>query len=164
MMMILKAKNPHFLLQSTKPPNDKIHSNKHKRKSIPSVTECQCLLCNSDVGKLVHEFDPKVPVEKAVVPPSSWYIDPSFFPKRTGACLLQELAGRRMHWTHKGPRWLFHRQIGWCRVFGFFFFFFLGLCSYIWVCVLVVLVQDTFRYQFVWFLVFNSGFNFFFLI
>ena len=79
MMMILKAKNPHFLLQSTKPPNDKTHSNKHKRKSIPSVTVCQCLLRNSDAGKLVHEFDPKVPVEKAVTPPSSWYTDPSFF-------------------------------------------------------------------------------------
>ena len=79
MMMILEAKNPHFLLQSTKPPNDKTHSNKHKRKSIPSVTVCQCLLRNSDAGKLVHEFDPKVPVEKAVTPPSSWYTDPSFF-------------------------------------------------------------------------------------
>ncbi|KAM4132083.1 hypothetical protein ACJW30_01G223200 [Castanea mollissima] len=79
MMMILKAKNPHFLLQSTKPPNDKTHSNKHKRKSIPFVTVCQCLLRNSDAGKLVHEFDPKVPVEKAVTPPSSWYTDPFFF-------------------------------------------------------------------------------------
>ena len=79
MMMILKAKNPHFLLQSTKPPNDKTHSNKHKRKSIPSVTKCQCLLRNFDVGKLVHEFNPEVPVEKVVIPPSSWYTDPSFF-------------------------------------------------------------------------------------
>ena len=43
------------------------------------MTECQCLLHNSNAGKLVHEFDPKVPVEKAVTPPNSWYTDPSFF-------------------------------------------------------------------------------------
>ncbi|XP_022987330.1 choline monooxygenase, chloroplastic isoform X2 [Cucurbita maxima] len=29
--------------------------------------------------KLVDEFDPEIPLEKAVTPPSSWYTDPSFF-------------------------------------------------------------------------------------
>lgn len=28
--------------------------------------------------KLVDEFDPKIPLEKAQTPPSSWYTDPSF--------------------------------------------------------------------------------------
>ena len=37
---------------------------------------------------------------------------------------------------------------------------FLGLCSWIWVCVLVVLVQGTLRSQFIRFLVFN----FFYLV
>ena len=40
----------------------------------------------------------------------------------------------------------------------FFFFEFLGLCSWIWIC---VLVQDTLRSQLIWFLVFNLVFNFF---
>lgn len=29
--------------------------------------------------KLVQEFDPKIPIEEAVTPPSSWYTDPSFY-------------------------------------------------------------------------------------
>lgn len=32
-----------------------------------------------EAQKLVDEFDPKIPLEKAVTPPSSWYTDPSFF-------------------------------------------------------------------------------------
>ncbi|KAJ6699750.1 CHOLINE MONOOXYGENASE CHLOROPLASTIC [Salix purpurea] len=28
---------------------------------------------------LVDEFDPNIPIEKALTPPSSWYTDPSFF-------------------------------------------------------------------------------------
>nr|DAD45855.1 TPA_asm: hypothetical protein HUJ06_004085 [Nelumbo nucifera] len=28
--------------------------------------------------RLVHEFNPKIPLEEAVTPPSSWYTDPSF--------------------------------------------------------------------------------------
>jgi len=29
--------------------------------------------------KIVYEFDPQIPVEAAVTPPSSWYTDPSFY-------------------------------------------------------------------------------------
>ncbi|KAF2317230.1 hypothetical protein GH714_018416 [Hevea brasiliensis] len=29
--------------------------------------------------KLVDEFDPRIPMEKALTPPSSWYTDPSFY-------------------------------------------------------------------------------------
>jgi len=29
--------------------------------------------------KLAQQFNPNIPIEKAVTPPSSWYIDPSFF-------------------------------------------------------------------------------------
>ncbi|KAF2317219.1 hypothetical protein GH714_017591 [Hevea brasiliensis] len=29
--------------------------------------------------KLVDEFDPRIPIEKSVTPPTSWYSDPSFF-------------------------------------------------------------------------------------
>ena len=43
----------------------------------------------------------------------------------------------------------------------FYLFKFLGLCSWIWVC---VLVQNTLRSKFIWFLVFNSIFNFFYLV
>lgn len=28
---------------------------------------------------MVREFDPKIPIEKALTPPSSWYSDPSFY-------------------------------------------------------------------------------------
>ena len=41
------------------------------------------------------------------------------------------------------------------------FFFFL---NNFWVCVLVVLIQGTLRSQFIRFLVFNSVFNFFYLV
>lgn len=29
--------------------------------------------------KLVQEFDPKIPIEEAITPPSCWYTDPSFY-------------------------------------------------------------------------------------
>ncbi|XP_010447794.1 PREDICTED: choline monooxygenase, chloroplastic [Camelina sativa] len=33
----------------------------------------------SDINKLVMEFDPKIPLERASTPPSSWYTDPQFY-------------------------------------------------------------------------------------
>ncbi|KAJ7955856.1 Choline monooxygenase [Quillaja saponaria] len=43
----------------------------------------QNLFLPSDVSpqvqRLVDEFNPKIPIEEAVTPPSSWYTDPSFF-------------------------------------------------------------------------------------
>ncbi|KAL5549818.1 hypothetical protein UlMin_005049 [Ulmus minor] len=32
-----------------------------------------------EARSLVDQFDPKIPIEEAVTPPSSWYTDPSFF-------------------------------------------------------------------------------------
>ncbi|XP_057987727.1 choline monooxygenase, chloroplastic-like [Hevea brasiliensis] len=29
--------------------------------------------------KLVNEFDPRIPIEKTLTPPRSWYTDPSFY-------------------------------------------------------------------------------------
>ena len=129
-----ESQEPHFLLQSTKPPNDKTHSNKHKRKSIPSVTECQCLLGNSDAGKLVHEFDPKVPVEKAVTPPSSWYTDPSFFREELERVFYRgwQAVGCIEH--IKDPGDFFTGRLGDVEVFLFiylisgFVFLYLNLC------------------------------------
>ncbi|KMS95013.1 hypothetical protein BVRB_013240 [Beta vulgaris subsp. vulgaris] len=34
---------------------------------------------NQSTHKIVHEFDPNIPIEEAVTPPSSWYFDPSFY-------------------------------------------------------------------------------------
>ncbi|XP_021616862.1 choline monooxygenase, chloroplastic isoform X2 [Manihot esculenta] len=34
---------------------------------------------DSHYQKLVDEFDPRIPIEKALTPPSSWYTDPSFY-------------------------------------------------------------------------------------
>nr|AAV91779.1 choline monooxygenase [Salicornia europaea]AGD99673.1 choline monooxygenase [Salicornia bigelovii] len=34
---------------------------------------------SSSVNQLVHEFDPKIPAEDALTPPSSWYTEPAFY-------------------------------------------------------------------------------------
>ncbi|CAI0543808.1 unnamed protein product [Linum tenue] len=51
-----------------------------------SITVASCSLhhnsensLKSHCEKLVHEFDPEVPIEKALTPPSSWYTDASFY-------------------------------------------------------------------------------------
>lgn len=49
----------------------------NKKASPPRVT------FNSDSMKsksseLIHQFNPKIPIEKAKTPPSSWYTRPSF--------------------------------------------------------------------------------------
>ncbi|XVF47583.1 hypothetical protein PTKIN_Ptkin03bG0121100 [Pterospermum kingtungense] len=35
--------------------------------------------CRNEAEKMVREFDPKIPIEQALTPPSSWYTDPSFY-------------------------------------------------------------------------------------
>ena len=42
----------------------------------PATFTC-CSVRNSEL--LVSQFNPKIPVEEAVTPPTSWYTDPSFF-------------------------------------------------------------------------------------
>ncbi|XP_038880722.1 choline monooxygenase, chloroplastic [Benincasa hispida] len=58
-----------------------LHSCNHRS---PSRISAALSFRNSDshfieAQKLVDEFDPEIPLEKAVTPPSSWYIDPSFY-------------------------------------------------------------------------------------
>uniref|UniRef100_A0A7C9CTR8 Choline monooxygenase, chloroplastic n=1 Tax=Opuntia streptacantha TaxID=393608 RepID=A0A7C9CTR8_OPUST len=38
-----------------------------------------CSSVEESTLKIVYEFDPQIPVEAAVTPPSSWYTDPSFY-------------------------------------------------------------------------------------
>lgn len=47
-----------------------------------STLTCWSLRSSSDFlvsQGLVHQFNPKIPIEEAVTPPTSWYTDPSFF-------------------------------------------------------------------------------------
>ncbi|KAK8301266.1 hypothetical protein V6Z11_D04G009100 [Gossypium hirsutum] len=52
-----------------------INNNNNPRARATSVS------CSWSHGahKIVREFDPKIPIEKAITPPSSWYTDPSFY-------------------------------------------------------------------------------------
>nr|KJB74799.1 hypothetical protein B456_012G008200 [Gossypium raimondii] len=52
-----------------------INNNNNPRARETSVS------CSWSHGahKIVREFDPKIPIEKAITPPSSWYTDPSFY-------------------------------------------------------------------------------------
>ncbi|XP_021751166.1 choline monooxygenase, chloroplastic-like isoform X2 [Chenopodium quinoa] len=49
-----------------------------KNQTPIKLTNC---LSNSiqSTHKIVHEFDPNIPVEEAVTPPSSWYFDPAYY-------------------------------------------------------------------------------------
>lgn len=49
--------------------------------SLSSKNHVPTKLKNSlqSTHKIVHEFDPNIPVEEAETPPSSWYFDPSFY-------------------------------------------------------------------------------------
>lgn len=54
----------------------------HQIFSCLRTPSCSWTSSSSDIldsaQRLVHDFDPKIPIEKAVTPPSSWYTDPSF--------------------------------------------------------------------------------------
>ncbi|KAE9609881.1 hypothetical protein Lal_00006453 [Lupinus albus] len=45
------------------------------------ITRCSLRdsVSNTQNHKLVDQFNPKIPIEEAVTPPTSWYTDPSFF-------------------------------------------------------------------------------------
>ncbi|KAJ8765492.1 hypothetical protein K2173_014614 [Erythroxylum novogranatense] len=51
--------------------------NKHSMVSCCLVGNTQS--CQTHSRKLVDEFDPDLPLEKALTPPSSWYTEPSFY-------------------------------------------------------------------------------------
>lgn len=83
--MLIKPITSHRLLrlqtQNHTPIIGQTHQQHHRPRSL-MVTNS--LLHNSHslqshCQKLVDEFDPDIPIEKAATPPSSWYTDPSFF-------------------------------------------------------------------------------------
>ncbi|KAL4297580.1 hypothetical protein GQ457_12G025300 [Hibiscus cannabinus] len=47
-------------------------------KPISVSVSVSCSLSH-EAEKIVREFDPKIPIEQAPTPPSSWYTDPSFY-------------------------------------------------------------------------------------
>ncbi|KAF5456416.1 hypothetical protein F2P56_025905 [Juglans regia] len=87
MAMILKPIGTHLILRRPKYTNPNIHSCKHKHHHRP-LTAAFCSIhgpnsSSEDISlhqaqKMVNQFDPKVPIEEAVTPPSSWYKHPSF--------------------------------------------------------------------------------------
>lgn len=79
MATLTKHIHTHFF----QPPSTSFNLHSCKNRS-PSRISAALSFQNPDshfiqAHKLVHEFDPEIPLEKAVTPPSSWYIDPSFF-------------------------------------------------------------------------------------
>lgn len=71
-MINLKPSPPSRFLQN--------HNPDFNRRTFKSFTR-HSLQTESSLARavsLVHQFDPKIPLEEAVTPPSSWYIDPSF--------------------------------------------------------------------------------------
>ncbi|KAF3452685.1 hypothetical protein FNV43_RR03118 [Rhamnella rubrinervis] len=67
--MMLKPTSPIFILQtkSLKRRNFKVFSLRNPETS------------SLGPQALVAQFDPKIPIEEAITPPSSWYTDPSFY-------------------------------------------------------------------------------------
>lgn len=64
--------------------------------------------CVVSVEKLVGEFNPKIPIQKAKTPPSTWYTDPTFY-----ALELE-------HVFYRG--W---QAVGWFFLFTFLFYFYI---------------------------------------
>lgn len=56
--------------------NPFVNSHLHRPRNLLKISN-SCISL-SKARLLVDEFNPKIPVEKAVTPPSSWYTDPSF--------------------------------------------------------------------------------------
>ncbi|GKV11249.1 hypothetical protein SLEP1_g22516 [Rubroshorea leprosula] len=68
-MLLLKPIHPNRLFRSHTPPREQ-----PKKSSSYALRTVGC-----GAQRLVLDFDPKIPIEKAVTPPSSWYTDPSFY-------------------------------------------------------------------------------------
>ncbi|KAI4335339.1 hypothetical protein L6164_013993 [Bauhinia variegata] len=71
MTTMLKSFVPHMV-----PPQNLNFPNKHRHSSRIFVVSS---LCNPNLARLVEQFNPKLPLEKAMTPPTSWYTDPAFF-------------------------------------------------------------------------------------
>ncbi|KAK7390165.1 hypothetical protein VNO78_25464 [Psophocarpus tetragonolobus] len=60
------------------------NGNEHASDAKKDSTLTRCAIHNSELlayhmSTLVHPFNPSIPIEKAVTPPTSWYTHPSFF-------------------------------------------------------------------------------------
>ncbi|KAI5415108.1 choline monooxygenase, chloroplastic [Lathyrus oleraceus] len=76
MAMIIQVKPFFPNLRNEKSQNHLNFPNKHSSNLIcSSLTSSDSVLSH----RLAHHFNPKIPIEKAVTPPSSWYTDHSFF-------------------------------------------------------------------------------------
>ncbi|XP_057748396.1 choline monooxygenase, chloroplastic [Arachis stenosperma] len=53
--------------------------NFHNKTAATSIIACCSARNSSEAEVLVSEFNPKIPIEEAVTPPTSWYTDISFF-------------------------------------------------------------------------------------
>lgn len=72
MIMLSKPIRPNLLFRSQPKVEQPTRSS-----ALAAMSRGKEVTC--DAQKLVLEFDPKIPIEKAVTPPSSWYTDPSFY-------------------------------------------------------------------------------------
>ncbi|XP_015889685.3 choline monooxygenase, chloroplastic isoform X2 [Ziziphus jujuba] len=70
MTMMLKPTSPVFFHQ-TKNPN--------RRRSFKAFSLHNSETSSLPPSTLVHQFDPRIPIEEALTAPSSWYADPSFY-------------------------------------------------------------------------------------
>ncbi|XVE98934.1 hypothetical protein REPUB_Repub03eG0152000 [Reevesia pubescens] len=73
-LLLLKPMNRVFIFQTH------FQNQNQNPRAIPnfSYVSASCSWSN-EVRKMVREFDPKIPIEQAITPPSSWYTDPSFY-------------------------------------------------------------------------------------
>ncbi|XVE71935.1 hypothetical protein DITRI_Ditri10aG0191100 [Diplodiscus trichospermus] len=70
MNVLLKPIYPVFLFQT--------HSHNPRANANFSSLSVSCS-SSREAQKIVREFDPKIPIEQAITPLSSWYTDPSFY-------------------------------------------------------------------------------------
>ncbi|GLJ26961.1 hypothetical protein SUGI_0527890 [Cryptomeria japonica] len=78
MGQIFQRSNPSHI--SVKQSSQPLRSFKPRTNSgrLTCKSSSFCIENSDDVGKCLKEFDPSVPVEKAVTAPSSWYTNPAF--------------------------------------------------------------------------------------
>lgn len=116
------------------PPSQKLINPQNPKKSKPSIprqspspfysfsrlsSRISASVASTDSHRLVEAFDPRIPLEEALTPPSSWYTDPSFFALEFNRVFFRgwQAAGMYIHSSFL-DRYLFHVR----KDFVFFFF------------------------------------------
>ncbi|OMP06320.1 hypothetical protein CCACVL1_01629, partial [Corchorus capsularis] len=61
-----------------KPMSYVFHSQNQIQRLMAKFSSISCCW-SRQVESMVRQFDPKIPIEEAVTPPTSWYTDPSFY-------------------------------------------------------------------------------------